>query len=419
MLHKHFSTLVLLSFSVLVLAAAPTPSQAVATLPIIRRLNLTGGGTLIEHDHTRAQAMRTKSFPAGLMKQQSTVATALGASAPVVNEGTLYIATIGVGSPPTEYSVILDSGSSNTWVGANQPYVPTSTSQDTGLEVAVDYGSGFFIGEEYTDTVTIAPGLEIRGQSIGVATISEGLNGLDGILGIGPTDLTAGTLQNGDTIPTVTDNALAQGLISTKQVGVSFEPTTSLSDTNGEVTFGGPDFTKFIDLLAFVPITTTSPASEFVGIDQSITYGFSRINILSTTAGIVDTGTTLLLLASDAFSTYTQLTGATMDETTGLLTLPASKFGRIESLFFNIGGVCTRFTPDAQIWPRSLNSEIGGSDDNVYIIVGDSGSPSGSGLDFTNGLVWLERFYFLYDSGANQVGFANTFFTRSISNSRN
>ena len=49
------------------------------------------------------------------------------------------------------------------------------------------------------------------------------------------------------------------------------------------------------------PITRTSPASEFWGIDQSIRYGTST-SILSNTAGIVDTGTTLILISTGLFS---------------------------------------------------------------------------------------------------------------------
>ena len=45
------------------------------------------------------------------------------------------------------------------------------------------------------------------------------------------------------------------------------------------------------------PITATSPANEFVGIDQAVTYG-TDTSILALTAGIVDTGTTLTLLAT-------------------------------------------------------------------------------------------------------------------------
>ena len=35
-----------------------------------------------------------------------------------------------------------------------------------------------------------------------------------------------------------------------------------------------------------------------MGIDQSVTYGTAGTNVLSSTAGILDTGTTLILLAS-------------------------------------------------------------------------------------------------------------------------
>ncbi len=107
----------------------------------------------------------------------------------------------------------------------------------------VFYGSGFFFGEEFTDTVTIGD-IVIKNQSIGVAQIAFGFNGLDGILGLGPDDLTAGTISSGGEVPTVVDNAFAQGLIHAKVVGVSFEPTTQESVTNGELTFGGVDFRK-------------------------------------------------------------------------------------------------------------------------------------------------------------------------------
>lgn len=73
-------------------------------------------------------------------------------------------------------------------------------------------------------------------------------------------------------------------------------------------------------------------------------------------------------------------------------------------------------TPNAQIWPRALNSDIGGSAGNIYLIVGDLGTPSGQGLDFINGLTFLERFYSVYDTANQRVGFATTPFTTSTVN---
>jgi cathepsin E len=73
-------------------------------------------------------------------------------------------------------------------------------------------------------------------------------------------------------------------------------------------------------------------------------------------------------------------------------------------------------TPNAQIWPRALNSAIGGVAGAIYLIVGDLGAPSGQGLDFVNGMVFLERFYSVYDTANSRLGFATTPLTNSTSN---
>lgn len=40
------------------------------------------------------------------------------------------------------------------------------------------------------------------------------------------------------------------------------------------------------------------------------------------------------------------------------------------------------FTPNAQIWPRAQNSELGGEAGKIYLITADLGNNSGTGLDF-------------------------------------
>lgn len=315
----------------------------------------------------------------------------------VTDAGVTYTADVGVGSPATDYTLLIDTGSSNTWVGADKKYSPTSTSQSTSATVTVTYGSGSFSGKEFIDQVTISPDLVIQKQSIGVASTSQDFQGVDGILGIGPVDLTQGTLSTGEQVPTVTDNLFAQGTISSNSIGISYEPSTASPSTpdapgvmNGELNFGGTDSTKISGEITFVPITKTSPASNYWGIDQSVTYGSSGETILNTTAGIVDTGTTLLLLASDAFKAYEKATGGKLDNTTGLLTITEEQFDNLQSLFFNIGGTTFELTANAQIWPRSLNSTIGGQDGKIYLVTADMGSLSGQGLDFIDGFAFCE-----------------------------
>ena len=123
-------------------------------------------------------------------------------------------------------------------------------------------------------------------------------------------------------VPTVTDNAFEQGLIGAREVGISFAPVANPGDANGELTFGGTDPSKYIGALTYVyvssvvvrvlaltavttrPITTTSPASRYVGFEQTVSYGDADRVILSKSAGITDTGTTLVLLATGASFQY-------------------------------------------------------------------------------------------------------------------
>ncbi|PCH36920.1 acid protease [Wolfiporia cocos MD-104 SS10] len=391
------------------------------SLPIARRLNLAQGASIKEYDNARIQAMFTQ--PTRKNTRRSAAAAVLPRfDVSVTNGAVEYTATVGVGDPATDYTLIVDTGSSNTWVGADKAYVKTSTSEATGVEVEVEYGSGEFEGEEYLDTVTLASGYAITSQSIGVASSSEGFDGVDGILGIGPYDLTCGTLSNGDCIDTVTQNAYSQGLISVEEIGISFEPTTSESVTNGQLDFGGTDSSRYTGDITYTAITSTSPASEYVGITQSISYNGETI--LSDAAGIVDTGTTLLYLPSSAYDSYISATGATYDDTTGLIKFTTTQYDDLQPLDFTIGGATYSFTANAQIWPRSmsdlgplqLNTYIGGESDAIYGIVSDLGSSAETGFEFIDGYVWLERFYFVYNSGSSEVGFATTSYTDATTN---
>jgi len=423
--------------------------MSIASVPFVTRIVGTHAKEILARDRARAQKVLAGLHPHGPLGVRnrriahhhrhhhdhhgasdaaasqggSGTGTGTGGAAPpssddsgvdVTDAGVTYTASVGVGSPATQYTLLIDTGSSNTWVGAGQKYVKTSTSKSTGNSVNVSYGSGSFSGSEFTDTVTLAPNLVIDSQSIGVASTAQGFDDVDGILGIGPVDLTTGTVSNTESVPTVTDNLFAQGAIANDSIGISFEPTTSDDSVNGELDFGGVDTSKITGDVSFVPITSTAPASQYWGIDQSISYGEGS-EILSS-SGIVDTGTTLILIATDAFQAYQQATGATMDNSTGLLTLTEDQFNNLQSLIFNVGGVQYELTPNAQIWPRAQNSTIGGEEGKIYLVVSDLGSPSGQGLDFINGFTFLQRFYSVFDTGNVQVGLATTPFTDATTN---
>ncbi|KAL0951625.1 hypothetical protein HGRIS_008306 [Hohenbuehelia grisea] len=403
----------------LLVAASPTVviREPPINLPVSKRYSFARGMNMVQSEQARARMMREKGM--AMMGDEQIESRAAVSSIPATNGVVTYTAQVTVGN--NSYSLIIDTGSSNTWVGARKAYTVSNTTVKTNQTVSVSYGSGSFSGTQYLDRVSLGSSLVINNQSIGAASKAQGFNGVDGILGVGPTILTQESLSplSSTQIPTVVDSLTSQGIIPSSILGVSFAPSTSPNQVNGQLTFGGTDSSKYTGSINYIPITSRSPSSAYWGINQSIVYGNSTANstnILSSTAGIVDTGTTLILLATDAFKRYATATGGVPDSATGLLRLTPAQYTNLSSLFFNINGINYELTPNAQIWPRSLNVNIGGSKNFVYSIVADLGSNSGTGFDFINGFSFLERYYSVYDTKNKRVGLASTANTRSTSN---
>jgi saccharopepsin len=114
----------------------------------------------------------------------------------------IYIdfATISLGTPPQDFKVILDTGSSNLWVPSSKcnsiacflhAKYDSSTSSSykpNGSDFEIRYGSGSLSGFVSSDTLDFA-GMEIKNQQFAEATEEPGLafafGRFDGILGMG------------------------------------------------------------------------------------------------------------------------------------------------------------------------------------------------------------------------------------------
>ena len=105
----------------------------------------------------------------------SFVIAATTGNAPATNADVSYYVTVKVGSQNFP-NMIVDTGSSNTWVGAGSPYTGSGTCSGT---FSVTYGSGSVSGTECVDTVTVG-GLTVTQQSFGSASSSSGFSGTDG-----------------------------------------------------------------------------------------------------------------------------------------------------------------------------------------------------------------------------------------------
>ncbi|KAF7342908.1 Aspartic protease [Mycena sanguinolenta] len=387
------SSFVLLAYLVSAAVATPVATPNVLSIPIRK----TASGS-------------TKSIKAlmarDLVRFNSDAAAAVG-EAPATNEDDTYVAATKIGTQT--FDLIVDTGSSNTWVGSGTKYKPGSTSTDTGKSFSVSYGSGTVSGTEYTDTLVLG-GLTVTKQSIGDGTKSSGFEGVDGIIGFGPVDLTEDTVSGSTTVPTVMNNLLSQGSISTQVLGVSFAPESGSDDddTNGELTLGGTDSTKFSGSITYTTKTSTSPYSEYWGITvSSITYNGKSIG--SSASAIVDTGTTLIYIrnrtaATSAYNSFLSASGGKTDSETGLVswtTLPTENFA------FTIGGVSFSLTPSQFTIPTAQYDVWGLSSGKSYGWIADGGS-SAADVNFIIGQKFLENYYSVFDTTNNRVGFAKS-----------
>jgi len=215
-----------------------------------------------------------------------------------------YYGTITVGTPPQEFQVIFDTGSSNLWVpkvgckhcgnplfGRKSKYDhdSSSTYAADGADFNIRYGSGAVSGFWSADDVVIAEDFTIQAQRFAEIQDAGGLGyayalgKFDGILGLGFTSISI------DGTPTVFENAIDQHVVQ--------QPIFSFylgDNAPGELTFGGYDAGKFVgDDLTYVKLSAATywqikMDEVSAGDDLVITGGDDGIT------AIVDSGTSLI-----------------------------------------------------------------------------------------------------------------------------
>ncbi|KAJ7834081.1 family A1 protease [Mycena leptocephala] len=350
------------------------PDSPRFVLPITAKLNTSRPHRFAGRGARRASFLREKVRNRDQKRPRCAVV-----NEPVENADTIYLASVVIGSPGTACkSLLVDTGSANIWVGANKPYVVTSTSRSTGEAV---------VGTEFLDQVFLA-GLVMPNKSIGVASISSGITGVDGVLGIGPSDLSNSESPG---ISTILETLFCQGSIPQAMFGIFMEPTTSSDVANGEITWGKGS------------TSLTSPSSNFWGIDMAVKYGNTSIPILNLTAGIIDSGNLTL-----------QPTGAAINPNTQLLTVPS--MNNLQNLVLVVACYRIVLMVCVEIWPRALNTAIGGQAGKIYLVIADLGTTSGQGLDFMLGMTFRQRYYTIYDNTNKLFGLVSTAFTNATTN---
>ncbi|XVF77395.1 hypothetical protein PTKIN_Ptkin14bG0039600 [Pterospermum kingtungense] len=212
-----------------------------------------------------------------------------------------YFGEIGIGTPPQNFTVIFDTGSSNLWVPSSKCYFSIAcyfhsrykssgsrTYKANGKPAAIQYGTGAISGFFSEDHVTVGD-LVVKNQEFIEATREPSLTFLlakfDGILGLGFQEISVG-----NAVP-VWYNMVNQGLVKEPIFSFWFNRNPE-DDVGGEVVFGGMDPKHYKGDHTYVPVTRKGYWQFDMGdvLIGNQTTGFCA----SGCTAIADSGTSLL-----------------------------------------------------------------------------------------------------------------------------
>ncbi|OBZ81714.1 Rhizopuspepsin-1 [Choanephora cucurbitarum] len=333
-------TLVSSSIALLVMAlaadAAPSSSGKLS-VPLTRNKNFKPNASA---SLAKAKAKYLKHVINPLKGVPANVTTEATGSVPVVDVGNdlEYYGIVGVGTPEQKFKLDFDTGSSDLWFAstlcstctthARYDSSKSSTYKPDGRRWSIGYGDGSTAsGVLATDTVNLG-GLKIQGQTIELAqreSAQFASDPIDGLLGLGFNSIT--TVKG---IKTPVDNLISQGLISQPIYGVYLGKASN--GGGGEYLFGGYDSSKFTGSLKTVPIDNSD---GYWGITVgSLTAGGK--SVARSFSGILDTGTTLLLLTDSVADAVARAYGATANSD-GTYTISCNT-NNFSPLVFTING---------------------------------------------------------------------------------
>ncbi|KAK0210091.1 hypothetical protein DFS33DRAFT_1402135 [Desarmillaria ectypa] len=236
----------------------------------------------------------------------------------IYNAAAVYTASIGVGSPATNYNLIIDTGSSNTCVCTGKTMLGRPAASRLGISF-----SGRILGTEYIDQVTITPELVVKEhcQLVQLSFLS----------GMGLPD----NLQNRTNV-----------LIASVIIMIVF-----LGSDNGELSWGGIDDSK---------------------ITSNIGHAYAPH----------PTGSLALMLTCSAISPVTKAPRPVLTGVLTCPLPMGTQLSSCHQPLVSPTPVSDELASNAQIWSRSLNAVIKADDNGIYLIINNIGSNAPQGLEF-------------------------------------
>uniref|UniRef100_A0A8C0FCX1 cathepsin E n=1 Tax=Bubo bubo TaxID=30461 RepID=A0A8C0FCX1_BUBBB len=316
------------------------------------------------------------------------------ANEPLINylDVSMYFGQISIGTPPQNFTVIFDTGSSNLWVPSaycvskacaeHTKFQPSqsSTYQAIGTPFSIQYGTGSLTGVIGSDQVVVS--LTVSNQQFAESVSEPGKAFLDaefdGILGLAYPSLAV------DGVTPVFDNMMAQNLVELPMFSVYLS-------TYGHafLLFGGFDPSRFTGTLNWVPVTQQGYWQ--IQLDN-IQLGGTVTFCVNGCQAIVDTGTSLITGPTKDIKQFCPAVSQYAVECSNLNVMP--------DVTFTINGL--PYTLGAQAYTLMVR------DGMAFCTSGFQGMdiPPPAGPLWILGDVFIRQFYSVFDRGNNRVGLA-------------
>ncbi|XP_027712591.1 chymosin-like [Vombatus ursinus] len=321
--------------------------------------------------------------------------TAKVADEPLTNFlDTQYFGKIHIGTPPQEFTVVFDTGSSNLWVPSvycnsaacqnHHKFSPSksSTFRSTEELLSIQYGTGSMEGVLGYDTVIVSDVVDhdqIFGLSIqepgDIFTYSE----FDGILGLGYPSLSV------DEATPVFDNMMKKHLVAHDLFSVYL----SRDNQKSMLILGAIDPSYYTGSLHWVPVTEQGYWQFSV---DRITVNGQAVACADGCQAILDTGTSMLVGPSSDILNIQNVIGATEDQY-GLFDINCSSLSSMPTVEIHING---RKFP---LPPLAYTSQEEGQCTSGF-------QSDGSSLLWILGDVFIRQYYSVFDRANNRVGLA-------------
>lgn len=313
-------------------------------------------------------------------------------------ENSQYYGEITLGTPAQSFEVIFDTGSADLWVagvgcdsscGRHAEYDSSKSSTYVANGTAFDimYGSGPVSGYQSFDTLSMG-GLVVQNQEFAEVTNAEGLGAaylmgkFDGILG-----LAFGVLSVNH-VPTPFNNLVSQG--SVDKAEFSFYLGNSNNDA-GELLLGGTDPNYYEGEITYVPLSAATYWE--IELDNFVVNGVSYVTSTEHKA-IVDSGTSILTGPAQEVAKIAAALG-------GKEIVPGEYFVKCDyegpNFDFTINGKVYTLEPKDYLIPDGNLCLLG-------LMALDIPAPTGP--LWILGDVFMRKYYTVFDSANERVGFA-------------